>query len=194
MTAPLTMIACGILRKEIDFLIRKNRWPVTPLFLPSGLHVDFEKLRHALEKCLRRHKRSAMLFYGACHPLMERMLEDAHCIRTPGQNCVEMYLGHERFDRELAAGAFFLFEDWALHWDSIIGGSQGMSPSVVADIFRSAHTYLLAIRTPCSGDFTPQAEEIARSTTLELRWIDVGLEKLEQTLKTTIRATLKDAP
>lgn len=191
----LTLIACGILHKEINSLIAKNNWPVTPVYLPSGLHTDFSKLRNSLEKILAVHAgMTCVVFYGCCHPLMDTILDTAHTCRTPGQNCVDIYLGHDDFSRELAEGAFFLFEDWALHWDSIVGGPLGLAPEVMREIFSSAHTSLLGIRTPCSGDFSVQAEEISRKTSLELRWADVGLEHLEQTLKAVIYDALKGLP
>ena len=192
MTQKLTLIACGILQKEINVLIRKNSWPVSPVYLPSGLHVDFGKLQRTLEKCLKHYgDQPRIVFYGACHPLMDQILGASNTIRTPGQNCVDIYLGSSLFNHELAEGAFFLFEDWALHWDGIIGGKCGLTPAVMRDIFHSAHTRLLAIRTPCSGDFSAQAEEISRRTALELHWIDVGLEHLEQALGTVISDALK---
>jgi hypothetical protein len=181
------IISCGILQKEIRYLAEKNGWQLQFAFLPSGLHVDFERLRQSLEGCLeRRQTQTAVVFYGACHPLMTQILENAQVIRTPGQNCVEIYLGQERFCRELEQGAFFLFEDWALHWQEIVGGVMPGDPEIMRSIFRSAHSYLLAIRTPCSKDFTSEAEAVSRRTSLELRWIDVGLEHLEANLKATL--------
>jgi len=194
MTEKLNLIACGILKKEINCLIEKNSWPVTPVYLPSGLHTDYKKLQNSLEKSLEVHAgQSCIVFYGACHPLMDRILAKAGTIRTPGQNCVDIYLGHEAFSRELSAGAFFLFEDWARKWDRIVGGAQGLAPQVMREIFSSAHTHLLAIRTPCSGDFRAQAEDISQRTTLELRWIDIGLENLERALETTITAACRSS-
>ncbi|HEY3381616.1 MAG TPA: DUF1638 domain-containing protein [Vicinamibacterales bacterium] len=191
----MLLIGCGILQKEIRHLIAKNGWKVTPYFLPSGLHTDFGKLRRALDGSLAAHAgRSRVVFYGACHPLMDRILADGHTVRTPGQNCVDICLGQEVFARELANGAFFLFEDWALHWDRIVGGRQGLPPAVMREIFRDAHTHLLAIRTPCSGDFSAEAEEISQRTSLDLRWMDTGLEHLERTLAATIRGAKGELP
>ncbi len=188
----LLLIGCGILQQEIRYLIAKNSWPVSTVFLPSGLHTDFGKLHVTLEKSLESHASlPRIVFYGACHPLMDSILAMAGTLRTPGQNCVDIYLGHDRFCRELEGGAFFLFEEWAQQWDSIIGGEQGLAAAVIRDIFRSAHTHLLAIRTPCSGDYSAQAEDISRRTALELRWIDTGLEQLELVLATTINNAMK---
>jgi hypothetical protein len=195
MAEKLTLIACGILHKEIDSLIAKNNWPVTPVYLPSGLHTDFGKLRNSLENILAVHAgENCVVFYGCCHPLMDTILDTAHTCRTAGQNCVDIYLGHEAFCRDLADGAFFLFEDWALHWGAIIGGSLGLPSLVMREIFSSAHTHLLGIRTPCSGDFSTQAEDISRQTSLELKWVNIGLEHLEQTLEAVINNAVKGLP
>jgi hypothetical protein len=184
------IVSCGILKKEICCLAEKNGWKQSMTFLPSGLHVDFDKLRHSLEKCLKLHgDESGIVFYGACHPCMDDILESARTIRTPGQNCVDIYLGHDRFCRELEQGAFFLFEEWALHWEEIVGSIMPGDPEIMRDIFRSAHKYLLAIRTPCSGDFSAEAEAVSHVTSLELRWVDVGLEHLEENLAATLGRT-----
>ncbi len=195
MTAPKNIIGCGILKKEILFLIEKNGWQLETAFLPSGLHVDFDRLRHSLEKCLDLNAgEPAVAFYGACHPRMDHILETARVGRTPGQNCVDIYLGNDLFCRELEQGAFFLFEDWALHWREIIGGVMPGDPEIMRAIFRTAHKYLLAIRTPCSGDFSAEAEAVSAMTSLELRWIDVGLEHLEAILAATLDRAKADIP
>lgn len=195
MTAPKNIIGCGILKKEIQFLVEKNGWQLETSFLPSGLHVDFDRLQYGLEKCLNAHaEESAFVFYGACHPRMDQILDASHVIRTPGQNCVDIYLGHDMFCRELEQGAFFLFEDWALHWKEIIGNVMPGDPEIMRTIFRSAHKYLLAIRTPCSGDFRAEAGAVGDMTSLELRWVDVGLEHLEATLAATLDRAKVDIP
>ncbi|WP_036682609.1 DUF1638 domain-containing protein [Pelobacter seleniigenes] len=187
MSDPQMIIGCGILEKEIRYLAERNNWSQELIFIPSGLHVDFDKLRNSLEKCLQQYKdKPAAVFYGTCHPCMDEILAGTQRCRTPGQNCVDIYLGHDRFSQELQQGAFFLFEDWALHWNDIVGAIMPGDPDIMRSIFRSAHKYLLAIRTPCSGDFTAEAEAISDMTALELRWIDIGLENLEENLRETL--------
>lgn len=189
------IIGCGILQNEINFLIQKNGWQLGTAFLPSGLHVDFNQLQNSLEKCLTHNNtHGAFVFYGACHPRMDQILEGADIIRTPGQNCVDIYLGHEMFCRELEQGAFFLFEDWALHWKEIVGGVMPGDPEIMRSIFRSAHKYLLAIRTPCSGDFSAEAKAVSEMTSLELRWVDAGLEHFEANLTATLNKSRTTCP
>jgi hypothetical protein len=192
---PILILGCGILQKEIQFLIKKNGWPLDTVWLPSGLHVDFDKLEHSLSKVLRRHdEEPAIAFYGACHPCMDQILSAADVIRTPGQNCIDIYLGHDMFCQELEQGAFFLFEEWAISWKTIVGGVMPGAPEIMRNIFRGAHSYLLAIRTPCSGDFSAEAAAVSCMTDLELRWVEVGLEHLEANLATTLNRVKAGKP
>lgn len=178
------LLGCGILRHEVEFLIGKNGWALDAEWLDSSLHVNFEKLAHELQNGILRNKgRDIVVFYGCCHPRMEKILETAHTFRTEGQNCVEMLLGRERFMEELGNGAFFLMEDWALRWDEAIGKTFGDKPEVVREIFQLTNKSILCLRTPCSGDFEHAANEIGNKVGLPVRWLDVGLEALEATLR-----------
>jgi hypothetical protein len=178
------LLGCGILRKEVEFLIRKNAWPLDTDWLDSSLHVNFEKLAHELQTgILRNRGRDVVVFYGCCHPRMDDILENAHTFRTEGQNCVEVLLGREMFMQELSDGAFFLLEDWALRWDEIMGATFGHKPEVVKEIFSLSNKSLLCLRTPCSGDFEEAAYAAGNKVELPVRWMDVGLGHLEVVLK-----------
>lgn len=182
------LLGCGILQREVRFLIDKNHWPLDTDFLDSSLHVDFEALQAALQGGLKRNAdRDVVVFYGECHPHMERMLEQAHTFRTEGQNCVEMLLGRERFMEELSNGAFFLMEDWARRWDEAIAKTFGSRPAVVREIFQLSNKYLLCLRTPCSGDFSAEAQQVGEKVGLPLRWMDVPLDHLEAVLRAVVR-------
>jgi hypothetical protein len=182
----LLLGGCGILQAEVRFLIERNHWPLDTRFLDSTLHCDLERLRRGLTGTLRKApERSVVVFYGACHPLMDGLLREAHAVRTEGQNCVEMLLGHERFTTELAAGAYFLLEEWAARWDEIMVETFG-DVRVAREIFQGDRTHLLAVRTPCSGDFTAGAEAAARWVGVPLRWTDVDLDHLERVLAAAI--------
>lgn len=181
------LLGCGILAKEVRWLIDKNDWALDTDFLPSSLHVNLEALACALGDGLARHTgEDKIVFYGACHPRMDDMLAAAGTFRTAGQNCVDMLLGHEAFMAYLAEGAFFLLEDWALHWDEAMVTTFGHHPEVIREIFHLSNKYVLALRTPCSGDFTQAATAAAASVDLPLRWLDVGLDGLAQTLRQAI--------
>jgi len=98
-----------------------------------------------------------------------------------GCNCVARLLGPERYDLELAAGAFFLLEDWARSWSAWSTATFGGGDRVVGEILRATCRGLVAVRTPASGDFLAEAQDVARRTGLPLRWLDVGLDRLAGT-------------
>ena len=192
---PLAMISCGILHKDVDFLIEKNQWNVHAHYLDSALHNYLNRLSLELNKALDESEKrgeKTLVFYGGCHPLMDKYLEDHHTCRTHGQNCIVMLLGYELFMQELENGAYFLLEDWALTWEPMISACFGVNLTVIREIFHSSHKYILALRTPCSADFTEAAEAAARFVDLPLQWMDVGLEHLESVLAEAIQRRLSE--
>lgn len=189
MSCPLRMVGCGILHKEVDTLIAKNAWNVETEFLDSALHNYLNRLAKELDGALTSEElagRDTVVFYGSCHPQMDSILQQHHTLRTQGQNCIVMLLGYELFMAELAKGAYFLLEDWALTWEPMLTQAFGNNREVLREIFHSSHKYMIAIRTPCSGDFKAAAEAAAAYVDLPLRWLDVGLEHLESVLADAI--------
>jgi hypothetical protein len=184
----LLLMGCGILKKEVAVLISRNNWPVETLFFDSALHVDFNKLGAALTRALPRHKaENPVVFYGSCHPLMDQMLAQAGSFRTRGQNCCEMLLGPELFQAELAKGAYFLLEEWAVRWEQIVFRTFNTKKlEIIRDIFHVDRRYLLGLRTPCSEDFTAEAGAAAAMVALPLQWMDVSLDHLESVLREAI--------
>jgi hypothetical protein len=191
----LLLLGCGILQKELRFLIEKNRWPLDTFFLDSALHVDFDDLSRSLTSALARYSgRNIIVFYGSCHPLMDKILEAAKTIRTTGQNCVEMLLGHELFTEELSNGAFFLMEEWARRWDLILKKTLGDNEEVWKAVYQGDRKYIACINTPCSGDFRVNAEKAGKKVGLPLHWIDTPLDNLESVLQDAITRKMRETP
>ena len=181
------LISCGILRKEIMLLIDKNNWNLDPVFLNSSLHVDFHKLMKKLGFQLEKyHDRAKIVCYGTCHPQIDERIGEMNGIRTPVQNCVELILGKNLFTQKLEEGAFFLFEDWAVNWDTVVTPIFGDDPLLQREIFQSEHKFLFAIRTECSKNFKDKAESISAIIDLPIVWYDAGLDILEDCLKTVL--------
>ena len=190
---PLLLIGCGILKKEIRFLVEKNGWALETFFLDSLLHVNLDHLFQAVTSTLDRHTgRETIVFYGDCHPHMDSLLKSAKTFRTPGQNCLEMLLGPELFIRELGQGAFFLLEDWASCWEQMLEETFGPNKDVMREIVQGDRKYLLAVSTPCTRDFKHEAEAAGKLVGLPLRWMDVSLDHLESVLHTAIIHKLGD--
>jgi len=184
----LLLLGCGILHKEIKFLIAKNKWPGDTAFLDSTLHVDFDALSKSLTSALDRHAgRKTIVFYGVCHPLMDKIINDAKASRITGQNCLEMLLGFELFADGLSRGAFFLLEDWARRFDVILKKTLGNNEAVWKAVYQGDRKYLACIRTPCSEDFRAEAEAAGKMVGLPLQWMDVSLEHLEAVLQAALK-------
>jgi len=189
------LLACGILSKEIRWLIRKRHWPADPVFLDSSLHVDYGRLERGLTAALARCAgEDVAVFYGACHPCLDRILGAASAFRTPVENCVEALLGRDAYLRELEQGAFFLLEDWALRTRPVILETFGGRAAVAREVFQAERRYLLCIRTPCSGDFAQEAAQTARMLGLPLRWGEASLDRLEALLDETLARRREGSP
>ena len=193
---PLTLVGCGVLRKEVNYLIQKNAWNLHTHYLESALHNYFNRLASELNAALAEREgrgEKTLVLYGGCHPLMDKFLQAHRTCRTAGQNCIVQLIGYDIFMQELEQGAYFLLEDWALSWEPVITDCLGHNLSVIREIFHGSHQYLLGLRTPCSGDFTQAAEAAAELVDLPLRWMDVPLDHLEQVLKEAIEQRLSQS-
>jgi hypothetical protein len=185
----MVMVGCGILHKEVDYLIKKNGWNIETQYLASALHNYFDKLYNQLDGALDQddtNGRQTIVFYGACHPRIDKILDKHNTLRTEGQNCIVMLLGYEKFMAELEKGAYFLLEDWALTWEPMITQAFGSNVTVIREIFHSSHKLMIAIRTPCSTDFTAAAEKAAAFVDLPLVWLDADLSHLETVITDAI--------
>ena len=194
--APTLLVGCGILSREIRALTAARPERIGVELLPPSLHIDYDALAHSLGCCLAKHSsRRMVVFYGACHPRIDAIVGTAPCaVRTPGQNCLAMLLGQERFDRELAGGAFFLLEALARGFDGMLARTFGTAGPTTRAIFQAAHTHVLAIRTPCSGDFTEAAARAADLVGLPLRWTDASLDHLDAVLGRSFDLLRASAP
>ncbi len=174
------LIGCDILRREVEYLFADNSWLCSRLFLTSSLHFDFDLMRDTLSAAIEKNRdKEILLLYGTCHPCIDTIPGTR---RIPCQNCIEMLLGHDLFTAELGNGAYFLLEQWANEWDHVLEKTFG-NRQVAREIFQLDRRYILALRTPCSGDFSKQAEAAAESVNLPLRWMDVSLDHLKQKLE-----------
>lgn len=180
----ILLIGCGILRKEVDWLLRKNRWPVDTLFFESSLHSDYARLADTLKAALEANRdRERVVFYGCCHPLMDRIVAAGGARRIAAQNCIEMLLGQELFVRELSRGAYFLLEDWAARWKDVNSEIFGGRMDIAQAVYQGDRKYLLLLNTPLSSDFTAKAAEISGLIGLPVRGMSVPLTHLEAALR-----------
>lgn len=187
----IILLGCGIIKKELEFLIQKNKLPVKAVFLDSTLHIHIDKLETSLKAFLQKHKtKTCILFYGACHPRMHKILESYKVVHVPYQNCIEMLISKDTFHDHLSQGAFFLMEDWIHRWEKIMVQAFGSTDPL---IMQSEHHHMIAIRTVCSQDYTKFAHDLSHHVGLELHWMDVELDHLEKILLTAYNDAQKES-
>jgi hypothetical protein len=93
------LISCGILRKEIEKLIKQNKIDVEPLFLDAGLHVVYAELEKAITDALEKTKDHAengiIVVYGdMCHPRLKKVVRRyRNTIKVDALNCIDCLLG-----------------------------------------------------------------------------------------------------
>lgn len=185
MTAPARplVIGCGVLERELRFIAAQKGWELDLELLGPMMHLDLPRLARDFGAQLERtSERDPRVFFGACHPRLDGWLAAQGRVRTRGVNCVEMLLGPERYEAELAGGAYFLLEAWVRDWREALQRTFGDRPALVREIFQGSHTHLLALRTPCSGDFEAEAEAASRQVGLPLQWATLDLARLEAVL------------
>jgi hypothetical protein len=189
------VVACGALRPEIEHLAARNGWDLEGTYLAPSLHVALPSLARAVSGALAPHRgHGAVVGYGRCHPAMDQLVAAAGAVRVAGQSCLEMLLGRERYEAELLEGAYFLLECWAGDFMGNLCQTFGADWEMAREIFLGHCRVLVAVRTPCSGNFHEAAEEAARAAGLPLRWLDADLDHLEQVLREAMARREPAAP
>jgi hypothetical protein len=192
--ARLALVGCGILRAEIEAIVARNRWPLDTKLLGAALHEDPPALARALEAALGRAQGPRLLVgYGACSPGFDALVARHGAIRLAGENCLAQLLGEARYHEAIADGAYFLLERWARDWPRAMPRAFGPKLSVLREILHVDRRYLLAVETPCSGDFRAAAEQAARDADLPLRWTHAALEPLERAIRAAMHAAQERA-
>jgi len=95
------LIACGILKEEIDRLIQKGEIDVRVLYLDSNLHYDYGRLKKALEGSLAKQSPqtagSLVVVYGdVCLGFageMQALMEKHGTVKVNGLNCIDCLMG-----------------------------------------------------------------------------------------------------
>ncbi len=192
---PPLLLGCGILRREVRLLCERHGWELERRWLSADLHGRTLQLGRSLSLALAAHAgREVIVMYGCCHPQMDALVDRPGVRRMAEQNCLTMLLGAEVFAREVQAGAYFLLEEWCAGWvDQLTCAFGTRDLALVRDIFRTDRRYLLALRTPCSRDYSAAAREAAATVGLPLRWRDCGLEHLERSLAAALAPPAPDA-
>jgi hypothetical protein len=119
----MKIIACNIFRHEMEAAAPEVAGQTT--WLPAGLHVDFGRLKEALDGAIGGHEQVVCLYGAACHPDMDELVA-AHSGRClPGKDCVAAFLPDEQRRELERRKAFVMTPGWLRNWREIFREGLG---------------------------------------------------------------------
>ena len=128
--APLLVLACGALAREIGALVRMNGWDeVTLHCLPAILHNRPERIVPAAEAALDTHPhRRAFLAYADCGTGggLERLAARRGIGMLPGAHCYAFFDGVAAFEARGETTAFYLTDFLARQFDAFVTRPLGL--------------------------------------------------------------------
>jgi hypothetical protein len=93
------LVCCGILREEIETMIREGSLIAEAYFLDAGLHADFNELKEGLTKAINETSaggtRPVVVIYGDyCHPQIKDLVScNKNVVKIDAANCIDCLMG-----------------------------------------------------------------------------------------------------
>jgi len=200
MPAPLLVIACGALAREIQQLKLLNNWQHLRIqCLDAELHNRPERIAGKLRKKLEElHAQYQHIFiaYADCgsggeiDQVIAEFSSEAHPIeRLPGAHCYAFFAGLERFDElaEQAIGSFYLTDFLAQHFQRLIvkGLKLDQHPELLPMMF-GHYTRVVYLSQTHNPTLLQAARQAAEYLGLEFEHQHTGYGLLESGLQTQV--------
>jgi hypothetical protein len=108
------IISCGVMEKEIKGLIGRGELDADVVFLNKYLHIDYIKLRQALQASLLKHRdKDPMVIYGdiclGFNGEMNKLVEECGATKVNALNCIDCMLGGSGRLLEIDPDHIYLF-------------------------------------------------------------------------------------
>ncbi|MDR0887722.1 MAG: DUF1638 domain-containing protein [Candidatus Methanoplasma sp.] len=192
----VAIVACDVLKNEIEFLTKDDPDFTYREYLEFALHENPENMRKVIiEKVnsLVGTVDSVFLGYATCQSLVG--ITDVLEIPTAtlqGADCIDVLLGTEEYEAEKkkCSGTWFSSPGWAeqginglikeLHLDSV----EGYDPSFFLDILFGSYQRCLFVDPGVGNEdhFLEKSEEFADSLKLKLECCKCGLDGIRSAI------------
>ena len=156
--APVLVIACGALAREIVALKRLNGWPALDVqCLPPELHNRPEKIPPAVKAAIdagRVTHEHIFVAYADCGTggLLDAVLREEQVERLPGAHCYEFFATAAEFEKLSAAepGTFYLTDFLVRHFDRLVIAGLGLDrhPELAGEYFRNYRKLTYLVQKP----------------------------------------------
>jgi len=188
-SAPLALLACGALAREVREVIARRGWdadlhtaPALNHLSPKQLTVDVDAKLADLEGRYQR----VVVIYGDCGTAgaLDRVLARHGAVRTVGPHCYEMFGGDAAAEAQRERPGTFFLTDWLVrNWDKAAEVGLGIDRFPwMRDVYFGHVTHLLYLRQHDEPGLEAKAREVADSLGLPLEVLDTGLGDLERRL------------
>ena len=197
----LGIIACDILKPEIEFLTKDDPDFVVREYLEFALHAYPEDMKQTIIDTVNKYEGqldAVFLGYAVCQSL-EGVTK---CLKVPtvmleGADCIDVLLTPEEYTREkkICAGTWFISPGWAkqglngmikeLHLDEV----EGYEPEFFLDMLFDSYQRCLYIDDGIGNEeqYLQQADEVAKGLKLKLDCRKCGLSGLTKAIAETKR-------
>lgn len=157
----LGIVACDILKHEIESLVADDPDFVRKEYLEYSIHVFPEEMKAKILEAIDKVKGDVdgiLLGYAVCQALENFTDElDVPTVMLEGADCIEVVLGFDEYEREkkICPGTWFSTPGWAengkaglikeMHLDAMM--DEGFPPEMFLDIIFDAYSRCLYIDT-----------------------------------------------
>lgn len=190
--APVLIVACGALAKELVALQRLNDWTHIDIqCLPAELHNRPEKIPGAVRAKLELYKdqyEHLFVAYADCGTggALDKVLAEFGVERLPGAHCYAFYAGAAEFERLAASqpATFYLTDFLARHFERLVKDGLGLNqhPELMPTYFGN-YKRLLYLSQSESPQLETAAREYADYLGLEYVHRHTGLGSVGRTIE-----------
>ncbi|MFA5487368.1 MAG: DUF1638 domain-containing protein [Candidatus Methanomethylophilaceae archaeon] len=192
----LGIVACDILKNEIEHLTKDDPDFVRREYLEFALHVYPEDMRIKIEdtvNSLKGEVDAVFVGYAVCSSLqgLTRNLE-VPAVMLEGADCIDALLGSQEYTEEkrICTGTWFSSPGWAeqgiegiikeLHLDSV----EGYDPKFFVDMLFESYERCLFVDSGVgrTEHYMKKSEEVAEYLGLRHECRTCGLSKLEEAI------------
>ena len=195
----LAIVACDILKPEIEFLTKDDSDFVVREYLEFALHEYPQELKSRVVETVNKYEGqvdAVFLGYATCQSLdgVTELLKVPTAM-LQGADCIDVLLTPKEYvnEKKICAGTWFISPGWAeqgvdglikeLHLDSV----EGTDPQFFLDMLFDSYQRCLYIDDGIGNEeyYRKKSEEVAKQLKLKLNCRTCGLNGIKEAIERT---------